>query len=1640
MFRLYLSLLLIALGSTVYAQTPYGNDWINFSQPYYKIKVAKNGIYRIKQSDLAGQNVNLSGINPKNFQVFHKGKEVAVFVNGEQDNSFDASDYIEFYGEKNDGTLDNPMYLTSSQQPHQHYSLFTDTSAYFLTWSTTAGKRMQNFSASAAGATAQSFIIAESLGVYPEGYYPGRYVIAAMSFSDYQEGEGFLGATYSKGTTQTRTLATPKLFTGAGATAINLQTYVAGRSNANSTNPQGYNHHLRISVSNGAVTTQKKDTLFFGYAVSRPSFTIAPSEFGASMQILYSSIDDLGAVTDLQAVGYAKITYPKTLDVASEGSFAFKTFGTANGTNTSLQFSNNAFANPVIWDFTTSTRVTGSGANPSFVLSGNANNRSAYFTDANTFNDVSLSKIEFTNFAPTTSNKDFLIITHQSLLTSAQDYATYRTQTGYRPLVVTIDQLYDQFFYGVHHPLAIRNFANYLLTFASTKPQYLLLLGKGYENYLSRSLINQDLVPTYGSPPSDDLFTARLQGGRLEPAIATGRVVAKNNVEVTDYLNKLKVYEQLPDSLWRKNFIHISGGNNLSENVSWAGYQNNFLNQASAEFFGAKSVNFQKFVNQPIVENQKQKIIAEINKGSQLLSFFGHGAHQATEVDFGNPNELGNDTKPLVYLANGCTTGNPFLVEPSLSEKHIIYPSKGAIGWIGTSSEGVASYLGNFSTIFYRQAFNQQYGKSIAQAMKEAKKLYQNPNDELNVMHTTQYTWQGDPAVKFFSPQKPDYEINDRSLYIYPERVTAVSDSFAVAIVVKNIGKALSQPLKVSVTRTLPDNSVVTYPIQTFTKSVYNTDTLYFYIKSNDVKTAGINRFSVSIDPQNQYDELSETNNIASFQYNMVVNGVNLIYPKRYAIVPTTSPELVVQSNNLTIGNAEYVFEIDTVATFDSNWKKTSSIVPAGFMAKWTPSLLHDNNKVYYWRAKLNLAIDKGGAWQEGSFTYVKNSPDGWNQAQFAQLGSMGLFNIEANNSTKKFEFKKSIFQTSVQTRGDDAPTTDERTYRANPGGRLGFIGYEFEGFTILALRPNTFVPFSYPSPHNIINNDGLGAPDYYSGQFYFNINNPVAVDSLVRYIGNIPNGYYVIGFNGRNINLSNLSASAKTAFASLGVSNIGSIKAGEPYAFWGQKGTLPGTAIEKFADPTSATPARSQQFKFDKEYPFPFNEGTYTSEPAGIATKWKKAYYNLATEAGEQVTFDLIGYNQNGATQVLQTNLPSDSLDLSFVDAKINPKLAIKANIIDNTNRTPPQVIKWRFLYDELPENTINPELKNDFYKTSIQEGDSVKWNLAWQNISKYPSDSVKIVYTLTKADRSVQQVNVGKIASLEAGKSTTFNIKLPTMGLAGANQLKVDLIPFNNLDSYSFNNYLQQPFTVIKDNQHPVVDVAFDGKHIINGEIVAPQPNIFVNLTDENSFILLNDTTVLDIYLKTANGADKRIAYSSGLLNFSPASSANNNKASVMYKPNKLADGIYTLTVKSKDKTGNISSANDFIISFEVINESAITHFYPYPNPFTTSMKFVFTLTGNKIPDKIKVQIMTITGKIVREVFKEELGNIRIGNNISDFSWDGTDQFGDRLANGVYFYQVIVENNDQSEIKHRATKTDSFFKKNTGKIYLMR
>jgi hypothetical protein len=73
------------------------------------------------------------------------------------------------------------------------------------------------------------------------------------------------------------------------------------------------------------------------------------------------------------------------------------------------------------------------------------------------------------------------------------------------------------------------------------------------------------------------------------------------------------------------------------------------------------------------------------------------------------------------------------------------------------------------------------------------------------------------------------------------------------------------------------------------------------------------------------------------------------------------------------------------------------------------------------------------------------------------------------------------------------------------------------------------------------------------------------------------------------------------------------------------------------------------------------------------------------------------------------------------------------------------------------------------------------------------------------------------------------------------------------------------------------------------------------------------------------------------------------------------------------------------------------------------------------------------------VREIGLDEIGPLHVGRNISEYAWDGRDQFGDKLARGVYLYQVVAQLHG-TDIEYRETSASGYFTKGFGKMYLLR
>jgi len=357
------------------------------------------------------------------------------------------------------------------------------------------------------------------------------------------------------------------------------------------------------------------------------------------------------------------------------------------------------------------------------------------------------------------------------------------------------------------------------------------------------------------------------------------------------------------------------------------------------------------------------------------------------------------------------------------------------------------------------------------------------------------------------------------------------------------------------------------------------------------------------------------------------------------------------------------------------------------------------------------------------------------------------------------------------------------------------------------------------------------------------------------------------------------------------------------------------------------------------------------------------------------------------------------------------------------------------------VPEGTL------DLYKAGLQqyqyftknEGDTVKLSFIFENISAYNfPDSLKVEFVVTNESGKTSTKFI-TLLPLKSDTSVTFTYKFNTYGFSGNNTLETYVNPKLQPEQDYDNNIANVTFFVVADKTAPVLDVVFDGTHIMDGDIVSPSPLIAITLTDNNPYLVKNDTTGMSLFLQSpGQSTPQKISLTNNPSIKYGQSAGNSNSFVIDYTPQNLRDGIYTLIVQGADVSGNTSGSLQYQIQFQVINESTVSNFYPYPNPFSTQTRFVFTLTGSDIPEDIHIQIMNVTGTVVRELTKNDLGVIKIGNNMTE-PWNGTDEYGDKLANGLYLYKVKLKGNS-NDFSQRSTAGDVDFKKGYGKLYILR
>ena len=991
--------------STVHSQQ-YGNEWIDYSQEYYKVKTGKNGIHRLTYDNLLEAGLPLTAIDPRKLQLFHRGEEVSIHVQGEEDGIFDAGDYIDFYGLKNDGTQDTELYLRSSYQAHMYYNLFSDTTAYFLTPSSGQGKRMALSQESSSGLSSESHHVNEILSVQKSQfsfgqYYPIGNINGETKLAQYDLGQGWIGNNIEK---NPQTLANGTNHRDFVIDGIVLREEDFGK-------PQ-----LEIQIV-GFGNVLHNASIYIGPSLDelrliREEFIINYANHGIeNQQIQWTDISSSGRLfirveevgyddveRDVVFVSYIKVNFPQEIDVQAQSGVYFNLDKVTAGLT--LLNINNVTESQRVYDVSDPKNPIRIASTPEDSNSVEAvvNMPSRYLTiyteDDSKFVEAKVEKINFTN--SNLGNSNYIIISHPFLRQPGggyddpvQAYIDYRESIeggSYDVYYADVMSLYDEFSYGEFTPLALKRFNKY--AYDRSNPEYLFLIGKSrrVDNAswrLQDPVANRHLVPTLGAPGSDIAYVAGLSGVEHYPAYPVGRLSVSDPNKVGYYLDKVKVKEAtLKDSPWIKNFLHLSGGTSTAEINLFRSFSEGFGASASADFLGAnvnsifkQNNNFVQFFN----------VSEEINRGVGLVTFFGHSSNQFTDIDIGNvtddKNGYANINQYPVFIVNGCRGGEIFYFN-SFGEDWVGAKDRGAINFISHTDVGLPVPLKQYTDIFYETIADTLFmTKSIGHIQQEVISKYLDKYllDNIGIAMIEENLLQGDPALQMFGNEKVDYVVRDEDVFIESidgKSITSTTPFFRLGVIVGNSGRTTLDSLTIGLRRVLPDASIRQLP-EIKVPPIRFQDTVFFDISNQGIDAFGENIFEVTLDADNAVEEGSEDNNIAFLTVDFPASGTFNTSPASYALINANNVDLVVQSAELKLNDKEYYIEIDTVNTFNSPWFQ-SSVVSGKGIGIWSVDLTNTNatedTVQYYWRTVFVEELDvEPRPYFNSSFTFIRN-------------------------------------------------------------------------------------------------------------------------------------------------------------------------------------------------------------------------------------------------------------------------------------------------------------------------------------------------------------------------------------------------------------------------------------------------------------------------------------------------------------------------------------------------------------------------------------------------------------------------------------------------------------------------------------------
>ena len=744
---------------------------------WYKFAIDTTGIFKIDKSFLQQLGISTNNLNPKKIHIYGNGgqllpefngdfryddlQENAIFIVGEEDNSFDSNDYILFYAKGPHSWEVNPAQGTVNHLQN----IYSDKSYYFMTINEDDGKRIQSSSPVIGSASTQ-------ITTFNDYVFYEKETINLFA-----AGKKWLGEDFSVDNELSLEIPFPNIVI---TEPVNIKVRAVAVSELTSS--------MQVKVNS-------QDLFNLNFSASTSSGNLASERTQSANQLISSSTIEFnlnynngGNPSARAYLDYIEVSGKKEL-TANDFQFSFRSFeavNTAGIVEYQIQNSQNIFQ---IWDVTdpiNATNINNESTSGPFSFKANSGVLQEYIVvhqdDYYTPEILSNSKIKNQN-VHAIKDINYLLITTNEFESQAQRIADYHIEnSGLTAKVVNLDEIYNEFSSGSRDITGIRDFIKHVYELNSTDDdqlKYVCFFGDASYDYKDRIIGNNNIVPVYLATDSyslaesyvtDDFFgmleeSEGTMSGAHTMEIATGRIPVSSQQQAKDVVDKiLRDYNVDSFGDWRNSITLLADDiDALSDQPIQRGVETIADDiKAIKPIFNINKIYADAYVQQNSSGGErypdvKEAITTAIESGTLVFDYFGHGGEDgfASERFFDIPQVKGlnnENTLPL-FITITCEFSrfdNPIRI--SAGENVFWNASGGAVSMISTTREVFISTGQAFNKrlIATLLEFNDE-DLTIAESLVKTKNNY---NEEQKFF----IYYFGDPVKKLAIP-KPNIKI-----------------------------------------------------------------------------------------------------------------------------------------------------------------------------------------------------------------------------------------------------------------------------------------------------------------------------------------------------------------------------------------------------------------------------------------------------------------------------------------------------------------------------------------------------------------------------------------------------------------------------------------------------------------------------------------------------------------------------------------------------------------------------------------------------------------------------------------------------------------------------------------------------------------